>query len=301
MQTSIAIITCWYGSYPWYFPYFIHSCTYNPTIDFIIITDNIEAIPNKPDNVKIVYRTLEDIKITASKKLGFTVCINNAYKLCDFKPAYGFIFPEIIADYHFWGHGDIDVVYGNIREFMTEELLENHDIVSSRHDYITGTFCLFRNNKQMNTLFIQSKDYKTVFGNEENYCFDECNYLFTELQNGASIFDYPNNIESMTYVVQKAAAEGKLKAFFDFIIVEGTPGKIKWENGKIIYKDLYEAMFYHLIKLKTDCKKQTILSPMPNKIYFTPTRILKRNRLEIPFLQPARCHGLWPCLFAHGG
>lgn len=35
---KIALITCWYGYYPWYFPYFIHTCSYNPAIDFILIT-----------------------------------------------------------------------------------------------------------------------------------------------------------------------------------------------------------------------------------------------------------------------
>jgi hypothetical protein len=278
---KIGILTCWYGQYPWYFPYFIHSCSYNPTIDFIIITDNKELIGDKPENVKIINKTIEEIKTLACQKLGFIVNIDCSYKLCDFKPAYGHLFSEIIKEYDFWGHGDIDIVYGNIRDFMTEEILNSYDVISSRHDYITGTFCLFRNNEKMNTLFMQSKDYKTVFESSENFCFDECNYLFQELQNGASIFDYPDNIQSMTYVVQKAAKEGKLKAFFDFIILEGTPGKIKWDKGKIIYKDTYEAMFYHLIKFKVDCKKPVVLHPIPYTFYFTPTKILVNKKLEI--------------------
>ena len=273
-RNSIVILTCWYGPYPWYFPYFIHSCSYNLTIDFTIITSNNESIPNKPENVKVIYKTKEEIINSASRRLGFTVNIDNAYKLCDFKPAYGFLFPEIIKGYDFWGHGDIDVVYGNIRNFMTAEILNQYDIISSRHDYITGTFCLFKNNKQMNTLFMQSKDYKLVLSSAEHFCFDECNFLFQELQNGASIFDYPDNIQSMTYVVKKAEAEGKLKAFFDFIIIEGATGKIKWQNGKIIYKDLYEAMFYHLIKFKTACKRPKILNPIPDIFYFTPRKIM---------------------------
>ncbi len=54
---SIAIITCWYGDYPWYFPYFVKSCKYNPSIDFIIVTDNKNVIPEKPDNIKAVSYT----------------------------------------------------------------------------------------------------------------------------------------------------------------------------------------------------------------------------------------------------
>lgn len=274
MKLKIGIITCYFGEFPWYFPYFLHSCKFNPTINFIIITDCQNIPINIPRNVFILKKILPEIEALATKKLGFQVCMPYAYKICDFKPAYGFLFPEIIQGYDFWGHGDIDVVYGDIRGFMTEELLKNHDIISSRHDYITGTFCLYRNCRPMNTLFMQSKDYKKVFSRSEHFCFDECNFLFQELQNGASIFHYPDNIQSMTYVVQKAAAESKLRAFFDFIIVEGTPGKIKWEEGRIIYNDTYEAMFYHLIKFKTECKRPKILDPIPDIFYFTPKKIM---------------------------
>lgn len=249
-RKSIAILTCWYGNYPWYFRYFMHSCLFSPTIDFIIITDNKEVISNKPPNVTIINKTLNEIKITASQKLGFTVTIDYPYKLCDFKPVYGFLFSEIIEQYDFWGHGDIDVVYGNIRNFMTEEILSNYDVINSRHDYISGEFCLFRNNEEINQLFMQSNDYQKVFSSPEHFCFDECNFLFEELKNGASIFDYPDNIQSMTYVVKKAAAENKIKVFLDFIVVEGLPGRLKWDHGILSYKKRFEAMLYHLIKLK---------------------------------------------------
>lgn len=275
---SICLLTCWYGTYPWYFPYFIHSCTFNPTVDFIIITSNIEPIPSKPSNVKIIYKAFEEIKATAFQKFGFLVSIDNPYKLCDFKPAFGFLFPEIIKGYDFWGHADIDIVYGSIRHFMTEDILNDYDVISSRHDYITGSFCLFRNIEQTNTLFMKSKDYEKVFSSSANFCFDECNYLFQELQNGGSIFDYPDNIQSMTYVVLKASEAGQLRAFFDFIIIEGATGKIKWDKGKIIYKDLYEAMFYHLIKFKTECKRPKVLDSVPDTFYFTPRKIMIKQK-----------------------
>lgn len=75
LQNKIAILTCWYGPFPWYFSYFIHSCSYNPTIDFYIITDNQEPILNKPKNIKIIHRTLEELVLTASNKLGFTITV----------------------------------------------------------------------------------------------------------------------------------------------------------------------------------------------------------------------------------
>ena len=186
------------------------------------------------------------------------------------------MFPEIIAGYDFWGIGDIDIVYGSIRNFMTEEILNNYDVISSRHDYITGSFCLFRNNDYINHLFMKSKDYKKVFSSPIHFCFDECNFLFEKLKTGLSILDIKNSIESMTYVVKKEVKEFQLRAFFDFIIVEGLPGNIEWNKGRMIYKEMYEVMFYHLIQFKTSCSSRKILKPVPNKFYFTKNTIMKK-------------------------
>jgi hypothetical protein len=266
-EKSIAIVTCWYGKYPWYFPYFIHSCSYNPTVDFIIITDNQDTISNKPENVKIVYKTLEEIKSVASQKLGFTVTIDNAYKLCDFKPTYGLLFSEILQKYDFWGHGDIDMVYGDIRGFMTETILENHDIISSRKDIITGTFCLYRNNEQMKTLFMQSRDYKKVMTNLEHFSFGECNFLDAEMLHGLSILDFPDHIQSMTYVVKKGVKEGKFRAYFENNILQSIAGIVKWDRGKIFYNET-EYMFYDLLIFKKICKNTIVLNPIPDGFNF---------------------------------
>jgi len=60
--------------------------------------------------------------------LGFEVDIESEYKLCDFKPAYGLIFSEHFKDYDFWGYCDIDIIFGNIRAYMTDVLLNEYDI-----------------------------------------------------------------------------------------------------------------------------------------------------------------------------
>jgi len=276
MKKTIALITCWYGPYPWYFSYFIRSCKNNPTVDFIIVTENQELIPDKPDNVKIIYKPFDELKTDFSERLGFPVNLEFPYKLCDFKPAYGYLLPEVIANYDFWGMGDIDIIYGDIRAFVTDEILDTYDVINSRHDFITGSFCLFRNNEFINTLFKQSKDYKSIFSTSAYGGFDECSFLFIPLFNGMSILDFPNTPESIMHVIKKAELEGKLKAFFDFIILEGLPGKISWTNGKIFYNGIFEAMFYNLIKFKVACKKQTRYYPIPDTLYFTPSRILAK-------------------------
>ena len=97
-KKRIAMIVCYMGKLPWYFDYFAHSCGFNLYIDFYIITDDKSYKKSAPINLHFIYKTLDEINKTATEKLGFETHINNGYKLCDFKPAYGFLFPEADVD-----------------------------------------------------------------------------------------------------------------------------------------------------------------------------------------------------------
>ncbi|MDR6159296.1 hypothetical protein QF023_002812 [Chryseobacterium sp. SLBN-27] len=273
MQNSIVVITCWYGKYPWYLPYYLHSCAFNPSIDFIIITDNKEKPDNVPENVKIINRTLNDIINSTSEKLGFKINIDYPYKLCDFKPAYGFMFPEIIKDYTFWGHCDLDLIYGDIRGFMTEEFLDAYDYISLRDDYTTGCFSLYRNTELLNNFFMKSKDYQQVFSQPKHYCFDECNFAWTELDEGHSIFDIDTEIVSFTHIMKQAEMKKTIRTHFDFILMEGFTGKVKFENGKIIYKNKIEAIMFHMFWLKKVYNPVKVPKKIPNSYKISPTRI----------------------------
>lgn len=271
--TSIAVLTCWYGDYPWYFPYYVHSCSFNPTIDFYIITDNLDKIPNKPDNLIIIYKTLDEIKETASQKLGFTVNIDYPYKLCDFKPAYGFIFSELINGYDFWGQSDLDIIYGNIRDFLTQDYLNNFDFISVRHDYTTGCFALYKNTPIMNNFFMRSKDFKLVLSNPNHYCFDECNFAWDELTSGKSIFETETNIESFTHIIKTAELTNEIRAHFDFILLEGLTGRITFDNGRVYYKNKFEGIMYHLFWFKKAYVSTKVVKHIPNKYYISKTEI----------------------------
>ena len=131
-------------------------------VDFLIFTDNHDPGLVLPPNARILPCTIDRFKTDTSKALGFDVAIESGYKLCDFKPAYGTIFADFIKEYDFGGSCDADVIFGNIRLFMTDELLNAYDIISARHDYLTGCFALYRNNPFMRELFKQSKGYRKI-------------------------------------------------------------------------------------------------------------------------------------------
>lgn len=213
--------------------------------------------------------------------MGFTVSIDYAYKLCDYKPAYGYLFPELIAGYDFWGQSDIDIIYGSIRDFMTDEMLNMYDYISVRHDFATGCFSLFKNTEKMNKFFMRSKDYQLVFSDPKHFCFDECNFAYEGLRAGHSILEIDTEIESFTELLRKAELTNEIKIHFDFILIEGVPGRVVFDNGRIIYKNQFEGILYHLFGLKRIYSPDKIIKNIPDKYYISQSRIYHYRQSKV--------------------
>ena len=247
---KIILLIPYFGRLPWYFRYFVHSCKTNPGIHFLVVTDDHDYREELPDNVVIVHNTLTGFADMIARKLQLPVAIPGSYKLCDFRPAYGLIFEDYIKEYAFWGHCDIDLIFGNIGSFITEEVLCNYDIISTRPEYITGFFALYRNTEYINTLFRESRDYKEIFSSPGYTGFDECGLLCIALMEGKELAELDSPVESMTHLVKRLAMEGKINAYFDLHAVESIPGNLSWNKGELVYMDTYEVMLYHLVSFK---------------------------------------------------
>ena len=166
---KIAMIVCWMGMIPNYFDLWEYSCSKNPDYDFWIFTDHPQNSDFK--NIKFVKFSLDDFNKIASKKLNLKINVNKPYKLCDFRPAYGLIFEDYLKDYDFWGHCDIDQIFGNIKKFVNDDILNKYNKINKN-----GHFVLYKNTKQMNNLFKERGslfDYREVFQSNENFAFDE--------------------------------------------------------------------------------------------------------------------------------
>lgn len=93
-----------------------------------------------------------------SKATGEIIKINNAYKFCDLRPFFGIAYQEYISEYDFWGYCDIDLVFGDIRKFLTDKVLDKYE-----RFYEWGHLSVFKNIDRMNHLYdlsggIYSKD-----------------------------------------------------------------------------------------------------------------------------------------------
>jgi len=271
-ENRIAILICYIGDLPWYTKYFLFTCGHNLDVDFYLICDEQNKY-TLPPNVKIINKTLDEICNTAKEKIGMDITLKSPYKLCDFKPAYGLIFEDLIAQYDFWGYGDLDIIFGNIRSFITDDLLENHDVISVRHDFLTGYFQLFKNNEFTRNLFRHSKDYKKVFSSDRHFCFDETNFTHKEFTENIPISLINCEIDSMMHVVKRLEKQGLIKAYFDFLVVEGLAGNLMWKKGHLYYKNKYEILLYHLIMFKSKGFESKKLMQDTQKFSISTTRI----------------------------
>ena len=288
MKYKIVLINFFYGEFPWYFKFFLKSAGYNPAIDFLLFSDNSVDCYDIPGNVTFYPSTLENFNILAREKIGININIKRPYKVCDFKPCFGLIFQDLIRSYDFWGFYDIDLVLGDIRNFITDEVLDENDVISVRHDYPSGFFMLFRNNELVNNLFRKSKDYKTILLSEDNHCFDECNYKYEFVQSPEDILTIDCETESMLEVIVKAHREGLIGVFFDFFVIEGTPGKIKFDNGSLTYGNKYEILLYHFVSMKDNIfSRFPEWAEIPEIFYIDKYSFRKKNNLF------ARIKGFW--------
>lgn len=143
---KIVLIIPYFGKFPNYFDLFLKSCSYNSTIDWLLITDNDFASPYS--NIHVLHWTFERMKEQISEKLQVQAPIPAPYKLCDYRPAYGEIFAEYLTEYEFWGHCDIDLIYGDLERYIAEAPLGLYDRI-----FTFGHLTLYRNTEQVNRYY----------------------------------------------------------------------------------------------------------------------------------------------------
>ena len=291
-MNNICVIIPYFGKWPSYLQLFLKSCSYNSKIiDYLIFTDN-EFPLNSPFNVKFYKMTMENFNQLAKKKININISIDNAYKLCDFKPTYGVLFSEYINKYSYWGHGDLDLILGDLKSFLNDIINMNYEIISLRKEWISGSFCLYKNKNDINNLFLSSRSVPKIFLNDNHYSFTECMHLWNELLKGSNILDIDKN-QSMTFIVNKKSKSGKLKYFHDTLIKESiSPNDfVSFNNGCVFDSNNREYAFYHYI---TEKSKFSFFFPdweiVPDKFYIDSTgfytqrewnNILYKNILRI--------------------
>lgn len=168
LMEKIIIIVPYFGSLPSNFNMFLRSCGKNENVDFILVTD--QDIQSQYLNIEIYRMEFETFKSIIQQSFNFQIALESPYKLCDYKPTYGKVLQKWLQGYDFWGYCDIDMIFGRIDHFVSDEILSECDQI-----YHHGHFTLYRNNKINNDRFMSDKglDYRKVFTSNKIYFFDE--------------------------------------------------------------------------------------------------------------------------------
>ncbi len=180
MSNRVLFIIPYFGRFHNYFQLWLQSCKYNPTINWLILTDD-KSIYDYPSNVNVIYTTFDEVVKQVQACYDFPVVLTNPYQLCEFKVAYGEVFSGYTIGYDFWGHCDIDVIWGNLRRHLTDDILQSFSKISWR-----GHLTLYKNTEHINKLYrtpIEGIDYyKYAFSNPTGFPLapDEraINYLY---------------------------------------------------------------------------------------------------------------------------
>jgi hypothetical protein len=170
-RRSIVFITAWFGPWPAWMRFYLQSCRLNEDIHWVLIGD-APPPPDLPDNVRVVTRTFADYRDEIACKLGIVCDWTSPYKLCDLKPFFGHLHPELVEGYDHWGFGDLDVIFGRLRHFFTEAVLD-HDVISTHDDIAAGHMTLVRNTAEMNTAFRRVLGWRQMIVEADNRGFDE--------------------------------------------------------------------------------------------------------------------------------
>lgn len=158
------------------------------------------------------------------------------------------IFEKYIKNYDFWGFSDIDIIWGKVDNFIDEEILNNYDIISSRKNFISGHFTLFRNNKIINQLFRKVPNYEEHFNNKNGQFFDEIHF--------DKYLKKVNKVLNLRIYWAKYLlnVENNMDSHQDYHL-----DRWLWKNGKLTNtKTNQEVMYLHFINWKNSIKKNGI-------------------------------------------
>lgn len=153
---KIVFIIPYFGKFPNYIDLFLKSCSYNKDIDWLFVTDN--DLDVSYPNIHILDWSFEQLKEQISKKLKIEDPIPAPYKLCDYRPAYGEIFADYLTEYDFWGHCDLDLIYGDVSKYIRKAPLEEYDRI-----FTFGHMTLYRNTEKVNRYYQLSGKKDTDF------------------------------------------------------------------------------------------------------------------------------------------
>lgn len=279
---KIMLFMAYYGKLPNYFELWMKAIEFNETIDFCLITDcPVNHIPN---NAKLVLLSFEEFKNKIQSKFDFKISLNNYGRISQFRPAFAYVFEEEVKGYDYWGFIECDLIPGDIRKFLTDEILEKYDKI-----FKLGHFQIFKNNEQMNVLFMK----KVRSAVSYRFAFSR-NILFFEELIGMHNIALSENVKTYTNPVFADIKAGRFAFYrsgygytnkdsdeaYIFVYNKGKLYSITLDESWNMKKE--EVLYVHLQKrtMEITCNSHDEYLIIPNK-FIDFQEVSKSDYLEI--------------------
>ena len=253
MSASIKLLCAYFGGFPAWFPYFVESCRHNPSVDFCLFAD-VDSPVQLPPNLEIRKTTFADYNALVARQLDISFEQARPYKLCDLKPAFGYLHEDIFAGYDFWGYCDIDLVFGDIRAFLTPEVL-SYDVISTHEKRAAGHFTIFRNTEKYRLAFMKCRNWKQILEDPENQRFDERGFsnLFVKFKRVGfmhRLWEAVMPLAKNVYFKEQYTTHSNKIRWEDGSL--NFPTEWYWKRGKVTNNvSSREYIYYHFMRWKT--------------------------------------------------
>jgi hypothetical protein len=279
---KVAILAVYFGSLPPWFSLWLKSCSYNPEFEWILFTDASLSAYQLPDNVSARHLTKVAFCEKLSKELECRVHFTRPYKVCDFKPLFWVLLQEEPKHYQFWGHCDLDMVFGDLGRFIDRRWFDLYDKLFS-----LGHFTLYRNDEPTNRMYLQPHpQWKSIdlLLDPSNHGFDE-HHGVNELWKLHSKRFYDNEcvMADIDPCISRFELVGRTNNYYTQVFF--------WENGKV-FRGYYkgrkwcrqEFMYIHFQKRAFQLNE---IRPNAKAFYMTPRGFIARDE-GVPVKQQVR-------------
>jgi hypothetical protein len=244
-HSTICFVIPYFGKWPLWMPFYLETCRFNSTIDWMFYSDCGKP-GNCPPNVKVIDISFKDYCKLVSERLFINFTPSNPYKLCDIKPLLGHIHENELQHYDFWAFGDIDVVYGDLRFYFSESRLSAKDLFSTLARRVSGHLCLIRNTIEMRLAYQKVNNWRDLISINEHVAFDEKAYSKVYLRHKNS----PKFVRSIAAIFDPWLTRA------EFVEAFSTPNaKLNWVDGT---KEFPKKWYWDLGRLTNDIDGERI-------------------------------------------
>ena len=244
--SSMRLIAAHFGDRPSYFALVVKSMAHNPDVDWLMFTDR--PVEHAPANLDVRVCSFADLSARIQTCFAFTIALEDPYKLCDFRPAFGEIFRDELAGWHFWGHCDLDVIFGRIRHHLPPEAFEADKIL------FQGNFALYRNTPEAAEWFrheIPGISYRRAMTTPAATHFDEWAGIYYILRELGVRYWQQDAIFDIRFSRYRTRAESAPAA----------PRRYAWEAGEICEYRVDRGTVERRTALLIHLQKRSMRSP----------------------------------------